>query len=182
MYRKLKQLAMAEQVQYLTKKLVQIPSINATTGEITLADYLYKIISSFPYFQKHPQALWMQEIDEDLLERKNVFALLRGGDGKEKKTIIYHAHIDTVGIDDFGALRHEAFNPDSLQHFLKRIHMILMSSAMLHQVIGSLEEGLLICKVGWLFISLICFIFQHTLKNCRGIYSCYSILMRKVST
>lgn len=119
MYRKLKQLAMAEQVQYLTKKLVQIPSINATTGEITLADYLYKIISSFPYFQKHPQALWMQEIDEDLLERKNVFALLRGGDGKEKKTIIYHAHIDTVGIDDFGALRHEAFDPDSLQAFFK---------------------------------------------------------------
>ncbi|KAB7704435.1 M20/M25/M40 family metallo-hydrolase [Bacillus aerolatus] len=117
MYRELKQLALYEQVEKLTRELVAIPSINGSEkGEVVVADAITAILRSFPYFQKKPTLVWEQTIVDDALNRKNIFAFVKGG-VQAKQTIIYHAHIDTVGIEDFGVLRKYAFDPDFLLNY-----------------------------------------------------------------
>lgn len=120
MYNELKDLSIQEQVEKLTRTLVGIPSINGSEdGEVKVADAIAAIIRSYPYFQEHPALVWEQTAIDDALNRKNVFAFVKGG-VNSKQTIIYHAHIDTVGIEDFGALRAHAFDPDDLQKFFSQ--------------------------------------------------------------
>ncbi|OZI11447.1 peptidase M20 [Bacillaceae bacterium SAS-127] len=117
MYRELKNLNLQEQVEKLTRSLVAIPSVNGSEeGEVNVADAILDILRSYPYFQENPALVWEQTAIDDALNRKNVFAFVKGG-VNAKQTIIYHAHIDTVGIEDFGALRQHAFDPDALQNF-----------------------------------------------------------------
>ncbi|KZO00840.1 M20/M25/M40 family metallo-hydrolase [Pseudobacillus badius] len=119
MYDELKHLSVQEQVEKLTRTLVGIPSINASEGgEVAVADAILDILRSYPYFQENPALVWEQTAINDALNRKNVFAFVKGGINA-KQTIVYHAHIDTVGIEDFGALRPHAFDPDYLQSFFK---------------------------------------------------------------
>lgn len=54
------------------------------------------------------------EQKEDPLHRRNVMALLKGGDGIERDTIMLHGHIDTVDVDDFGRYKPYAFDCDKL--------------------------------------------------------------------
>lgn len=105
---------MFEEMKEMTKKLVSIPSVNGTDGEAIIADYMYSYLVSLPYFQTHPELLFMQPIPDDPLGRKSVFALLQGTKGTSSKTLIFHGHIDTVGVDDLGVLKEFAFDCDSL--------------------------------------------------------------------
>jgi arginine utilization protein RocB len=116
MYEQMKRLSLAEQVEVLTRKLISIPSINHTEGEVVLADAVKEILLSFPYFQCHPEHVWEQPIPGDGLSRKNIFAFVQGKK-QSAKTVIFHAHLDTVGIDDFGAIKHHAFQSDALQTY-----------------------------------------------------------------
>lgn len=54
------------------------------------------------------------EQKEDPLHRRNAMALLKGGDGTERDTIMLHGHIDTVDVDDFGRYKPYAFDCDKL--------------------------------------------------------------------
>jgi arginine utilization protein RocB len=72
------------------------------------------LISSFPYFKHHPERVWLQEVPNDPIGRKNVFAFVKGA---SSKTVVFHAHYDTVGTDDYGALQDMAHDPDFLQKF-----------------------------------------------------------------
>ncbi|QQK81350.1 M20/M25/M40 family metallo-hydrolase [Salicibibacter cibi] len=111
MYEQLATLCEAEQAEWLTMKLVALDSTNGSAGEIEISDYLHKLIRSFPYFQKHPEHIWLQTIPND--KRKNVFAFLPGK-ANAKETILFHAHYDTVGIEDYGTLSAHAFDPEAL--------------------------------------------------------------------
>jgi arginine utilization protein RocB len=119
MYEVLKDLSMEDQIEWMTKKLVSMPSVNGTSGEREKAEFIQQMICSFPYFAGNPHDVWEQETLNDSTERKNIFAFIKGN-GTSNKTIIFHAHLDTVSIDDFGALRHEAFQPEVLQEFFKK--------------------------------------------------------------
>ncbi len=118
----------------LTKKLVSIPSLNATGGEKAIGEFLYNYISGIPYFKKHPDQVFTVPLKEDSLGRMNVFALLLGekcendrpavcNENKfdNKDTIILHGHTDTVGIEDFGDLKEYACDCDKLAEKLKEI-------------------------------------------------------------
>lgn len=118
MYNHIKHLPMAEQIEYITRELVQIESINGTSGEVKLADFMKKWLESFPYFEKHPKHVWEQIVPNDPLRRKNVYAFLRGTN-QSNNTIIYHAHLDTVGIDDFGNIKENALDSDALEQYFK---------------------------------------------------------------
>ncbi len=118
MYEQIENMAMADQIEWLTKKLVSMPSVNGTGGEREKAEFIQQLIRSFPYFAENRQYVWEQETVNDPLDRKNVFAFVKGN-GSSNQTIIFHAHLDTVDIDDFGVLRHEAFQPEVLQSFFK---------------------------------------------------------------
>ncbi|QDI91345.1 M20/M25/M40 family metallo-hydrolase [Salicibibacter halophilus] len=115
MYEQLATLRESDQAEWLTAKLVALDSTNGSTGEINISNEIHKMIRSFPYFQKHPEHIWLQTIPND--KRKNVFAFLPGT-SNEKETILYHAHYDTVGIEDYGTLNAQAFDPEALlAHF-----------------------------------------------------------------
>lgn len=119
MYRELKNVALAEQVEKITTSLVQTLSINGTKGEVEIADRIEAILRSYPYFQSHPDRVWTQALPHDPLGRKNVFARLKGG-GSTKRTVIFHAHLDTVGIEDYAHLQGLAHNPEQLLRFFEK--------------------------------------------------------------
>lgn len=116
MYEQIREMSMSERVETLTRILVGMESVNGTEGEVVMADFLKEVLLDFPYFREHPGQVWEQELPGDRLGRKNIFALLRGSSGN-KRTVIYHSHVDTVGIEDFGGMREQALRPDALADF-----------------------------------------------------------------
>lgn len=113
MYNQIKDMPMDERIEKITKTLIQIKSINGTTGEVEVANFIKDTLLSFPYFQKHPFYVWEQIISNDPLNRKNIFCFIKGK-SDIKETILYHAHLDTVGIEDFGPLKEHALDSSKL--------------------------------------------------------------------
>lgn len=116
MFANLKSMNLSQQAEYLTKALVKMKSYNHSDGERHKADFLKEIIHSYPSFNDNDNLVWTQEIPGDELGRKNVFAFLKGRSGG-KRTILYLAHLDTVGTEDFGPIQGMAHDPDKLQEF-----------------------------------------------------------------
>lgn len=110
---------MYDEILALTKKLVSIGSVNTTSGEKEIALYIEEYLRSIPYFAKHPEQIYIQPLKEDKLDRRNVIALIKGEKEESTDTILFHGHTDTVGIDDFGALKEYAFSTDKLMEKLK---------------------------------------------------------------
>ena len=103
-----------EEIKTLTKRLVSIPSMNGTAGERDIADAIEEYLRTIPYFAAHPELVIVQDLKDDPLGRRNVMALLKGGNGSERDTILLHGHIDTVDVDDFGKYKPYAFDCDRL--------------------------------------------------------------------
>lgn len=118
MFQNIHLLPIERQVEVLTEHLVSFNSINGTTGEVEIIEELYKIVASFPYFIENEEHVWLQDVPNDPLGRKNLFAFVEGK-AKSPVTIIYHSHLDTVGIEDFGLLKNHAFSPDELAEYFK---------------------------------------------------------------
>ncbi|RSD23251.1 M20/M25/M40 family metallo-hydrolase [Mesobacillus subterraneus] len=109
-----------DEVLFYTKQLVNIGSIVNTNGEKEIAQALYTMISSFPYFMENPTHVIKPQTHNDVLERFNVLAFVKGTKGDSNKTVILMGHLDTVGIDDFTQLAGLAFEPDELLEELKK--------------------------------------------------------------
>jgi arginine utilization protein RocB len=109
-----------DEVLFYTKQLVNIGSIVNTNGEKEIAQALYTMISSFPYFIENPTHVIKPQTHNDVLERYNVLAFVKGKKGNSNKTVILMGHMDTVGIDDFTQLADKAFEPDELLVELKK--------------------------------------------------------------
>lgn len=107
----------------LTKKLVSIPSVNTTLGEHDIAVFIEEYLREIPYFKEHPDQVIVQHLKNDDLDRRNVFALIKGEKGESKDTIMLHGHMDTVQVEDFGNLKPFAFSPDDLANELKKIDL-----------------------------------------------------------
>ena len=103
-----------------TKHLVNIESIVNTSGEKTIAQSLFQIISSLPYFSHNPGSVALEKTINDDQERYSVMAFVKGKKGNSNRTIILMGHIDTVGIDDFNQLKEHACSPDDLMEALKK--------------------------------------------------------------
>ncbi|SDE80047.1 Arginine utilization protein RocB [Bhargavaea beijingensis] len=116
MYEQLRKMEIAEQAEWITRHLVGLNSINGTVGEVRIVREIHQILSTFPYFREHPDHLYLQKIEGDPLGRQNVFAFVEGT-GHSDSTVLYHAHIDTVAVEDFGPLKEHAFSPDALEAF-----------------------------------------------------------------
>lgn len=66
-----------ERIEVISKYLVSILSVNGTSGEVAVAEAIYKLVKSAPYFKEHPRCVWQQALEQDSLKRKNNFALLK---------------------------------------------------------------------------------------------------------
>ncbi|OOM77529.1 succinyl-diaminopimelate desuccinylase [Clostridium puniceum] len=116
---------MFKEILELTKKLVSIASVNTTSGEHDISCFIESYLRDIPYFKGHPNQVIIQKLKNDFLDRRNVFALIKGEKGNSKETIIFHGHVDTVGIEDFGELKDFAFNCDELMKKLKNVKLDL---------------------------------------------------------
>ena len=81
-------MSMFDEMKELTKKLVAVPSMNGTSGERDIADAIEAYLREIPYFKAHPELVITQDLKDDPLHRRNVMALLKGGDGTERDTIM----------------------------------------------------------------------------------------------
>lgn len=109
-----------EDVLLLTKQLVNIESIVNTNGEKEIAQVLYTMISTFPYFTVNPTFIKMAQTIDDEQERYNVTAFVKGTKGTSNKTVILMGHLDTVGIDDFNQHKEYACDPEQLMAELRK--------------------------------------------------------------
>ena len=114
---------MREEMLRLTKELVAVGSVNTTEGEKEIGLFIESFLRDIPYFEEHPEFVIVQPLKEDALERRNVFALLKGEKEENPKTILLHGHTDTVGIEDYGELSKYAFDADRLAEQLKEIEL-----------------------------------------------------------
>lgn len=116
-------MTLKEEILALTKQLVAVPSVNGTVGERNLALFIERYLREIPYFQEHPDQVIVQELSNDPLGRRNVFALLKGEKRPCGDTILLHGHMDTVGVEDYGALKDCAFSCDALKERLSRLEL-----------------------------------------------------------
>ena len=112
-----------DEMLQLTKDMVAVSSVNTTKGEKDIGLFIEDYLRAIPYFKEHPKQVIVQTLKNDKLERRNVFALLLGEKDKNSKTIIFHGHTDTVGVEDYGALSGYAFDCDGLAEQLKQIEL-----------------------------------------------------------
>lgn len=114
---------MKEEMLQLTKEMVAVASVNTTSGEKDIGVFLENYLRSIPYYSKHPEYIRIQPLQNDPLERRNVFALLRGEKDANPKTILLHGHTDTVGVEDYGSLAEVAFDCDALAKRLQQVEL-----------------------------------------------------------
>lgn len=113
---------MYEEILELTKKLVSIPSVNNTTGEKDIACFIEDYLREIPYFKNNPERVFIGKLN-DSLDRRNVFALIKGEKGNSNDTIIVHGHMDTVDVDDFASVKPFAFDSEKLEEKLKSLSL-----------------------------------------------------------
>jgi len=114
---------MKEELIELTKSMVKVPSVNGTSGEHDIGVFIENYLRDIPYFKKHSDQVIIQSLKDDPLNRRSVFALLKGEKDDNKKTIIFHGHTDTVGVEDYGDLAEYAFDCDKLMERLSKIKL-----------------------------------------------------------
>lgn len=98
-------------VRAITLDLVRMPSVTDTPDETAFARQLYMMLAALPYFQAHPEHLRLERTRDDLHERYNLFALVRG-DGPQ--TTVLSGHYDVVAIENYGQLMPWAYDPEAL--------------------------------------------------------------------
>ncbi|WP_312648856.1 M20/M25/M40 family metallo-hydrolase [Aminipila sp.] len=78
--------------------------------------FFKKWFNSLPYLKENPEYFGFHDIDNDCLQRKIPWALLKGNGSK---TIIMLHHTDTVDIDDFGKHKEFAYKPCELEKLFR---------------------------------------------------------------
>ncbi len=100
-----------DRVRELTLTLVRWPSVLDTPDEAAFAPRLHTLLAAWPYFQQHPNQLYLLPTHHDDRERWNLVALVRGSGNA---AVALTGHYDTVPIDDYGPLAPLATDPAAL--------------------------------------------------------------------
>lgn len=137
-----------EDVLFYTQQLVQINSVVNTDGERTIAETLYTLLSSFPYFQAHKNNIVKQRTIQDFRERYNVIAYVKGTKKACSDTVVLLGHMDTVDIDDYGRLQEDACSPDKLMALLQEEDVPQQVKDHLHSNDWMFGRGVLDMKSG----------------------------------
>jgi arginine utilization protein RocB len=103
----------------LALQLTRIKSVVESEGEIEIARWIYDFFKTLDYYKEHPNYLLLSDLKGDVLNRKNVLALLKGQKGNSRKTVVLIGHIDTVGIEDYGNIKEYATYPEKLKDILR---------------------------------------------------------------
>lgn len=108
----------------LARTMVEIPSVNSTDGERRIGEFIETYFREIPYFRERPDQVIVQELKDDVLHRRNVFAILLGEkEGHTGDTLIFHGHTDTVGLEGYGAAADVACQPEALSARLRQMQL-----------------------------------------------------------
>jgi len=113
--------ALAGRIEELALELVNCRSVVGSADEIEMSDTVYRIFSDMQYWKQNPRLLKQLPFTSDPLGRSSVVAMLKGGKGSSRKTVVMIGHIDTVGISDYGDLRTFATRPGELAEALRKV-------------------------------------------------------------
>ncbi|MER3483475.1 MAG: hypothetical protein C4332_10355 [Meiothermus sp.] len=91
--------------------MVGFPSVTGTDGELEFAPFLRDLLGQHPYFQAHPEHLWLGRTKTDPFERYVLYALVKGSGSQ---TVILTGHYDVVSVANYGPLAELAFDPEKL--------------------------------------------------------------------
>ncbi|MEI6286372.1 MAG: M20/M25/M40 family metallo-hydrolase [Bacillota bacterium] len=103
-------------LERLLLELVGQNSVSGTKNEQTMAELVYSLLKTVPYFADNPENLFIKPLN-DKLGRSFVAALL--DKGQQQETLIFVGHMDTVDIEDYGPLRTLAFQPYEYMQAIK---------------------------------------------------------------
>lgn len=111
---------MKEKILSILKEIVSLNSFSATENENKVSEYLYEYMKNMKYFAEKSNLFGNYKIENDYLDRKVAYGLVRG---KSNKTVVLMNHYDVVGIDDYGSVKDYAFNIEKLPEKLKEINI-----------------------------------------------------------
>lgn len=116
----------AERIEELAVDLTRQRSVTETVEEQLATEKVHHFFQQMTYFEENPDDLFFVPVPNDKWDRKSVIALLRGKkDPANNKTVVLIGHTDTVGISDYGDLKHYAHLPYELTEKLKeRKHLL----------------------------------------------------------
>ncbi|GGL17626.1 M20/M25/M40 family metallo-hydrolase [Deinococcus radiotolerans] len=98
-----------DRTEQLALTLTRWPSVTATPDEAAFGPRLRDLLASWPYFEAHPDHLWLSPIPGS--DASNVCALVAGTD---PDTVLLTGHYDTVSTAPYGALQPLATEPHAL--------------------------------------------------------------------
>ncbi len=108
-----------DEVKALTEILTAVPTVVEEPGRETAgAKKVYEYYAGLDYFKRYPDRAGLIATEDDITERHCAYAYVKGTGGRSD-TVILIGHIDTVDIEDFGALKEYAFDPDALAEKFK---------------------------------------------------------------
>lgn len=106
-----------EKIERIALDLTKTPSVVGSSGEIEVANKIYEYLSRIDYFKKNPENLYLSNLRQDAMNRKNVIAFIEG-ERNSPRTVLLLGHIDTAGIEDYGDLKKYATKPEQLKYML----------------------------------------------------------------
>ncbi|NHM31909.1 M20/M25/M40 family metallo-hydrolase [Neobacillus terrae] len=98
-----------QQMKDLLNDLVKIPSITGSEQEVRFGHEVYGMLQELPYFREFPEQLKLHATNDN----RNILSALVKKEGC-RDTVILLSHFDVVAIEDYGAWKDLAFNPDEL--------------------------------------------------------------------
>ena len=113
---------MKDQILTILKEMVAIDSFSSTEKENKATEYLYNYMKNIDYFIGNTELFGNFVIENDYLNRKVSYGLVRG---KSNKTVVFLNHYDVVGIDDYGIIKDFAFDIEKLPNKMKEVNINL---------------------------------------------------------
>ncbi len=107
-----------QDIKDITREYIAIPSYTNTKSERLVEQFLLNYCKIQPYYQDNPDYYGLYKIENDPLNRRVFWNMIRGqGDD----AIVFIHHYDIVEIEDYGRFKSDAFNPEDLE---KKLYLI----------------------------------------------------------
>lgn len=100
-----------ESIYRLLVDLVSVASVSPGDEEVTVAEVMHQRLAAIPYFSAGKGDLRLIAVEDDPLNRKIVFAMVKA-EPATPRTIILTGHLDVVEAAEAGSLARHAFSPE----------------------------------------------------------------------
>ena len=115
-----------QRIEEILYDYVAVPSFTNTPSERKVERFFMQLLGENPYFRAHPQFWGLYEVENDRLDRRVCWGMVRGRG--EKAVVLVH-HYDVVDVEDYKTLKDKAFSPDQLREALLQHRDMLQEDA-----------------------------------------------------